>query len=55
MKTTNIVRRVDCLGRIAIPKDIRKMFEWQEEDFIEIFINIKDNTVTLKKVDIKDE
>lgn len=55
MEPTNMVRRIDYLGRIVIPKEIRKMFEWKEEDFIEIFIDVRDNTVTLKKVDIEDE
>lgn len=55
MRSTNIVRRIDYLGRINIPKNVRKMFGWKEEDFIEIFIDVRDNTVTLKKVNIKDE
>lgn len=38
MRTTGIVRRTDDLGRICIPKEIRKMIHTQEGDPFEIFI-----------------
>ncbi len=37
MKSTGVVRRVDELGRIVIPKELRKVFDINEKDAIEIF------------------
>ncbi len=48
MKATGIVRRVDELGRIVIPKEIRRTMHFREGDPIEIFID-KDGGVILKK------
>ncbi|MBQ4099776.1 MAG: AbrB/MazE/SpoVT family DNA-binding domain-containing protein [Clostridia bacterium] len=47
MKATGIVRRVDVLGRVVIPKEIRKIFNVSEGDPIEIFTE-KDGII-LKK------
>lgn len=46
MKSTGIVRRMDDLGRICIPKEIRKMAHVQEGDPFEIFI--ENETIILK-------
>lgn len=37
MKATGIVRRIDDLGRIVIPKEIRRSFRIREGDPLEIF------------------
>lgn len=37
MKATGVVRRVDDLGRIVIPKEIRKSLRIQDGDPLEIF------------------
>ena len=37
MKATGIVRRIDDLGRVVIPKEIRKHFKIREGDALEIF------------------
>ena len=47
MKATGIVRRIDELGRIVIPKEIRRVLHIREGDPIEIYTN--DETVVLKK------
>jgi len=47
MKSTGIVRKIDELGRIVIPAEIRKIFNINEQDSIEIFT--KDDTIILKK------
>ena len=47
METTGVVRRIDELGRIVIPKEIRRTLRIKEGASLEIFVN-KD-TVTLKK------
>ena len=39
MKATGIVRRVDDLGRIVIPKEIRKQLKIGESDLLEIFLS----------------
>lgn len=39
MKATGIVRRVDELGRIVIPSELRKTLGISEKDPIEIFID----------------
>lgn len=48
MKSTGIVRKIDELGRIVIPKEIRRSFDLKDdEDALEIFVD--DNTIILKK------
>ena len=47
MKSTGIIRRIDELGRIVIPKEIRKSLRISEGENLEIFIN--DDTIILKK------
>ncbi len=37
MKSTGIVRRVDELGRIVVPMELRKTLDIKEKDPIEIF------------------
>ena len=46
MKTTGIVRRVDDLGRIVIPKEIRRTLHIKEGDPLEIYID--DNAVCFR-------
>lgn len=37
MKSTGMVRPIDELGRIVLPKEIRKTFEINPKDSVEIF------------------
>ncbi|AUM99619.1 AbrB/MazE/SpoVT family DNA-binding domain-containing protein [Clostridium botulinum] len=37
MKSTGIVRKVDDLGRIVIPKELRRIFNIEEGDGLEIY------------------
>ena len=53
MKATGIVRRIDDLGRIVIPKEIRRSMRLREGDAMEIFL--EDNCVCLKKYTTSDE
>ena len=48
MKATGIVRRIDELGRIVIPKEIRRTMRIREGDPLEIFTN-NDGGVVFKK------
>ena len=59
MKATGVVRRIDELGRIVIPKEIRKTLRIREGENLEIFLddqenivlkNQKKNTVTFKNI-----
>lgn len=47
MKSTGIVRRIDDLGRIVIPKEIRKTLKIKENESLEVFIN--NDEIILKK------
>ena len=38
MKCTGVIRRIDELGRIVIPKEIRKSLAIREGESLEIFI-----------------
>lgn len=48
MKATGILRRIDELGRIVIPKEIRKNLKIREGDNIEIYITDREE-ILLKK------
>lgn len=48
MKATGIVRRIDDLGRVVIPKEIRRTLRIREGDPLEIFTD-KEGEVILKK------
>ncbi|KYC88504.1 hypothetical protein B4102_4036 [Heyndrickxia sporothermodurans] len=39
MKSTGIVRKVDELGRIVIPKELRKTLDIEEKDPVEVFLD----------------
>lgn len=41
MKATGIISRVDDLGRVRIPKELRRQLEIKEMDAIEFFIDGK--------------
>lgn len=47
MKSTGIVRRVDELGRVVIPIELRRNLDIEEKDGMEIFID--DDKIILRK------
>lgn len=47
MKSTGIVRRIDNLGRVVLPIELRRNFDIDKEDPVEIFVD--DNYIMLKK------
>lgn len=51
MKTTGITRRIDELGRIVIPKEIRYNMHIKPGELLEIFLS-DENTISLKKHNI---
>lgn len=48
MKATGIVRRIDDLGRVVIPKEIRRTLRIREGDPLEIFVS-RGSEIILKK------
>ena len=48
MKATGVVRRIDDLGRVVIPKEIRRVHRIKEGDPLEIFTD-KEGEIILKK------
>ena len=47
MKSTGVIRRVDELGRVVIPIEIRTQFRISEKDPIEIYVD--GTSIVLKK------
>lgn len=47
MKTTGVVRRIDDLGRIVIPKELRRTLRIRDGESLEIFV--ENDMITLKK------
>ncbi|CAM5663031.1 SpoVT-AbrB domain-containing protein OS=Lysinibacillus sphaericus OX=1421 GN=LS41612_04500 PE=4 SV=1 [Lysinibacillus sphaericus] len=47
MKSTGIVRKVDELGRIVLPKELRRTLGIEEKDPVEIYID--GNQIILQK------
>ena len=56
MRATGIVRRIDDLGRVVIPREIRRSLGIREGDALEIFVDGKD-TVCFRKyvINLRDE
>lgn len=54
MKATGIVRKIDDLGRIVIPKEMRKTLHIHEGDPLEIFIEQKGEIVLKKYTPMND-
>lgn len=50
MKATGIVRRLDDLGRLVIPKEIRKQHHLKEGDSIEFFV--ENDQIIIKKYEV---
>ena len=50
MKATGIVRRIDDLGRVVIPKEIRRSMKLREGDPLEFFV--EDESIILEKYEV---
>ncbi|MFA6866408.1 MAG: stage V sporulation T C-terminal domain-containing protein [Clostridia bacterium] len=48
MKSTGIVRRIDDLGRVVIPKEIRRTMKIKEGEEVEVFV-APENSIVIKK------
>jgi AbrB family looped-hinge helix DNA binding protein len=49
MKSTNIIRRIDDLGRVVIPREIRRQMGIKEGEPLEIYIDPSEKMVGFKK------
>ena len=49
MKALGIVRRIDDLGRVVIPKEIRRSFKIREGDALEIYTD--NDAIYFKKIE----
>lgn len=49
MQDIGCVRRIDDLGRIAIPKEVRKVLKIEEGDAMEIWFDKEKNEIILKR------
>ena len=47
MKSTGVVRRIDSLGRVVLPIELRRTLDMKEDDCLEIYT--EDNQIILKK------
>ncbi|HLR41594.1 MAG TPA: AbrB/MazE/SpoVT family DNA-binding domain-containing protein [Virgibacillus sp.] len=47
MKSTGIVRKVDELGRVVLPMELRRTLDIHEKDAMEIYVD--DDKIVLKK------
>lgn len=54
MKATGVIRRLDDLGRIVIPKEIRKLMRIREGEPMEIFVSAEGDIVLKKYSPIGD-
>lgn len=53
MKATGVIRRIDELGRIVIPKELRKSLRIKEGENIEIYTNDNENIILKKFSSLK--
>lgn len=52
MRATGLVRRVDDLGRIVIPKELRKQLGIKESDPMEFYIDSDNKGLILQKYEV---
>ena len=53
MRSTGIIRRIDDLGRVVIPKEVRRFVGIREGDPFEIYVDKDRGIVCFQKVDTK--
>lgn len=55
MKATGIIRRIDDLGRVVIPREIRRNMHIREGDPLEIYLDSVNKTVCFRRYTPMDE
>lgn len=51
-KIIGVIRRIDGLGRVTIPVEMRNKLDWQEKDPVSVLI--EGNKVTFEKVELNE-
>ena len=51
MKATGVVRRIDDLGRIVIPKEIRRNLRIRDGESLEIFVDMEVSIFSILETD----
>lgn len=52
MKATGIIRKLDAVGRLTLPRELRESLGIKEKDSIEIYV--EDDAIILQKVKKQD-
>lgn len=55
MKSTGITRHIDDLGRVVIPKEIRRSLKIHEGDALEIYVDEVSGMVCYQKLDVNND
>ena len=55
MRATGIVRRLDDLGRLVIPEEIRRELGWKEGNPLELYFDRENKAIVLKKYEVEKE
>lgn len=55
MKSTGITRRIDDLGRVVIPKEIRRSLKVREGDKFEIYVDEVSGMICYQKLNINND
>lgn len=55
MAGTNVIKKIDDLGRIAIPKDMCMQLGWKEGDSFELHMDKANKMITFKKYIVNSE
>ena len=55
MKSTGITRHIDDLGRVVIPREVRRSLKIREGDPFELYVDIENEMVCFQKVNVKSD
>lgn len=55
MRATGIVRRLDDLGRLVIPEEIRRELGWKEGGPLKLCFDRENKAIVLKKYEVEEE
>ena len=43
------IRKIDCLGRIVIPSEFRKIFDLHQDDLVDLVLDLNNKEIIIKK------
>jgi transcriptional pleiotropic regulator of transition state genes len=53
MKNTGVIRKIDDLGRVVIPKELRRTLDISDDDPMEIFFDDETAAIFIQKFNMK--